>query len=119
MKQQRYKTMIVTTMPNQLNEGILYISIEYNTAMHRCACGCGSEIVTPISRLHGWILTYDGENASLHPSIGNGAYQCKSHYWLNDGIVRWAAPIGISNQKNIPKKEKKMEWWEKLRKIFM
>ncbi len=31
------------------NERTLYISIPYVTAAHKCPCGCGEEIVTPLS----------------------------------------------------------------------
>lgn len=110
MKQQRYKTKIVVSIPRQLEVGVLYVSFEYNIAVHLCACGCGSEIATPISKLHGWILTYDGENTSLHPSIGNGAYQCKSHYWMKDGLIKWLEPMGTTH----PDISKKTKWWKKL-----
>ncbi len=35
-----------------------------------------------------WSLTYDGENVSLTPSIGNWALPCRSHYWIRKGKVR-------------------------------
>ena len=40
----------VNTMPSELEEGVLYISIPYRTASHLCACGCGERVVTPINR---------------------------------------------------------------------
>ena len=95
---QHYKTQFVPAIPGQLKEGILYICIPYNTAAHLCACGCKSEIFTPISKQYGWIVSYDGDNASLSPSIGNGAYPCHSHYFLRNGDVEWLPPIGISSQ---------------------
>ena len=39
----------VEFIPDQIEEGILYISIEYCTAIHKCICGCGNEVVTPLS----------------------------------------------------------------------
>lgn len=71
----------VEFIPKELEEGVLYISISYLTAVHRCACGCGSKITTPI-RPARWRFTYDGESVSLHPSIGNWSYPCQSHYWI-------------------------------------
>ncbi|WP_245801874.1 DUF6527 family protein [Chitinophaga sancti] len=35
-------------------------------------------------------LTYDGETVSLHPSIGNWQFNCKSHYWINKDVIRFA-----------------------------
>ena len=37
-----------------------------------------------------WKLTYDGRTVSLAPSIGNWSFPCRSHYWINEGNVRWA-----------------------------
>jgi Family of unknown function (DUF6527) len=79
----------VEYIPEKLEEGVLYISIPYVTAVHNCACGCGEETVTPISPA-GWKLIFDGESISLYPSIGNWSIPCKSHYWIRDGRVTWA-----------------------------
>jgi hypothetical protein len=57
-------------VPSELADGVLYISIPYRTVVHRCLCGCGNKVVTPISPAE-WQLTYDGETISLTPSIGN------------------------------------------------
>ena len=35
-------------IPNILENGILYISEKYKTAIHLCACGCGEHTVTPL-----------------------------------------------------------------------
>ena len=37
-----------------------------------------------------WKLTYDGRTVSLAPSIGNWSFPCRSHYWVDEGNVRWA-----------------------------
>jgi Family of unknown function (DUF6527) len=39
----------VEYIPAELAEAVLYISITYRTAVHRCVCGCGNKVVTPIS----------------------------------------------------------------------
>lgn len=39
----------VEFIPADLEEGIVYISVEYATAAHKCACGCGSEVNTPLT----------------------------------------------------------------------
>jgi hypothetical protein len=79
----------VTAIPEPLGESVIYISIPYATAAHLCACGCGREVVTPITPTD-WQLTFDGESVSLHPSIGNWSFPCQSHYFIRRGRVRWA-----------------------------
>jgi hypothetical protein len=70
-------------------EGTIYVSIKYATAVHKCACGCGQEVVTPISPTD-WRLTFDGESISLCPSIGNWSFACRSHYLIKNNRVSWA-----------------------------
>jgi len=86
-KQLIYK--FVEYIPSQLEDGIIYVSIKYATVVHKCCCGCGNEVVTPLSP-NGWKLIYDGQSISLAPSIGNWGFPCKSHYWIINGNVRWA-----------------------------
>lgn len=83
------KYEFVELIPENINEGTLYISLMYSTAVHNCFCGCGSEVVTPLSPID-WKFTYDGETISLFPSVGNWSLPCKSHYWIERGKVRWA-----------------------------
>lgn len=79
----------VEYIPTKLDEGTLYLSIPFATAVHLCCCGCAHEVVTPLSPTD-WELTFDGESVSLNPSIGNWGFPCKSHYWIRHGRVRWA-----------------------------
>jgi hypothetical protein len=79
----------VEFVPNDLEEGVLYISLPYATAIHLCACGCGIKVVTPISPPE-WQLRWDGDTVSLHPSIGNWQYPCRSHYWIRRNRIEWA-----------------------------
>jgi Family of unknown function (DUF6527) len=79
----------VEFLPENLDEGFLYISIPYATTAHLCACGCGNEIVTPLSPTD-WRLTFDGETVSLDPSIGNWSFACQSHYWIEQNRIDWA-----------------------------
>lgn len=82
----------VDLVPAQREDGKLYISIKYRTAVHSCFCGCGMKVVTPI-RPTGWKLTYDGDTVSLHPSIGNWSFPCRSHYWLRGNVGVPAGPM--------------------------
>ena len=87
----------VTFIPSRLEERTLYVSIEYGTVVHKCCCGCGKEVVTPLSPTD-WKLFYDGVSVSLHPSIGSWNFECKSHYWIDRNTARWA---GQWSQKKI------------------
>lgn len=79
----------VTYIPETLELGVVYVSVEFATVVHACCCGCGSEVVTPLSPSD-WKLTFDGETVSLIPSIGNWSFPCQSHYWITRNTVRWA-----------------------------
>jgi hypothetical protein len=85
----RLEPRFVTIVPAELELGILYVSIQYATAMHLCACDCGREVVTPLAP-DKWSMTFDGASVSLRPSIGNWSFPCRSHYWIGSGgRVRW------------------------------
>lgn len=89
MTTKAFEHRFVEFIPEILNEGVLYVSVNYATALHKCACGCGREVVTPLSPTF-WRMTFDGETVSLFPSIGNWNFPCRSHYWVDRGRVRWA-----------------------------
>ena len=79
----------VDFIPADLQEGKLYISIPYATATHKCCCGCGKEVVTPLSPTD-WKLIFDGQSVSLDPSIGNWSFDCQSHYWIKRNQAIWS-----------------------------
>jgi len=79
----------VDVIPGKLEEQTLYVSMDYATAVHKCCCGCGREVVTPLSPTD-WKLIYDGVSVSLSPSIGNWSFECRSHYWIRKCKVRWS-----------------------------
>lgn len=83
------KHEFVEFMPDVIEEGKIYVSIEYATVVHKCCCGCGKEVVTPLSPTD-WKLTFDGKTISLDPSIGNWGFQCRSHYWVRNNRALWA-----------------------------
>jgi len=80
----------VEAIPDNLESGVLYVSMKYATVAHKCCCGCGNEVITPLTPTD-WKLSYDGESISLSPSIGNWNYECKSHYWIKNNLVHRAA----------------------------
>ena len=83
------KHEFVEFIPDDLEQGTIYVSIRFATASHLCCCGCGNKVVTPI-RPTDWKLIFDGKTISLDPSIGNWSFACKSHYWIRNNRVKWA-----------------------------
>ena len=79
----------VEYVPAALADGVVYISIPHRTAVHKCACGCGNKVVTPITPAD-WHLLYDGDTVSLTPSVGNWGFPCRSHYWIKSNRIRWS-----------------------------
>lgn len=76
-------------MPKELKPGVLYVSEEFGTAAHLCACGCGSKIRTPLGPTE-WTLEETDSGLTLRPSVGNWQQACQSHYWIWRGEVRWS-----------------------------
>src|SRR5579864_2732157 len=79
----------VQFIPEELKEGTVYISVRFATVSHLCPCGCKNKVVTPLKPTD-WNLIFDGKTISLHPSIGNWSFACRSHYWITNNRVRWA-----------------------------
>ena len=88
-KETHLRPEFVTSFPTPMEHGVMYVSIEYNNCGHLCACGCGREVITPLSPAQ-WSITYDGENISIWPSVGNWSLPCQSHYIVDRGRIRWA-----------------------------
>lgn len=89
MSRATYTHKFVKAFPERLDEGVLYVSVEFATAAHRCFCGCGSEVYTRFSPTD-WSMKFDGQTVTINPSIGNWSFACQSHYILANGRVRWA-----------------------------
>lgn len=106
MKIYEIKKEFVRRVPAELEEGVLYVCLDCDVVVHKCACGCGEKVVLPLSPEH-WKLSYDGE-VTLSPSIGNYQYDCKSHYFIRDGKVVWVESFDESpkGKKNRRKKKK-------------
>lgn len=79
----------VEFIPDELEEGVIYISRRYSTASHLCCCGCGREVVTPLNPAK-WRFSEKDGKVSLTPSVGNWSFPCQSHYWINGNRVSWA-----------------------------
>jgi hypothetical protein len=79
----------VEYIPEQLEQGVIYIAPEFGAVLHLCLDGCGERISTPLSPAQ-WALTFDGETISLWPSIGNWDLPCRSHYIIRKSRVIWS-----------------------------
>ena len=86
------RPVFVDQVPETLEQGVLYVSEKYEVAIHLCACGtCGDKTVTPFhDGQTGWQYTRDAQDRiTLHPSIGNQQFPCRSHYWIRENRIEW------------------------------
>lgn len=95
----------VEFIPKELEEGILYISMKYKAAGHKCPCGCGNMVFTPLTPFD-WHLYYDGK-VTIEPSIGNWDLECKSHYWIIKNEVHFAKKWSEWKINSTKKKDRK------------
>lgn len=84
----------VDAIPDIVSAGVVYISVPYAMTVHRCACGCGSIVVLPLSRKD-WIVTFDGETVSFSPSVWNRRMPCGAHYWIKRNRIVWVVDSEI------------------------
>lgn len=92
MRMDKVEHKFVKFVPAALEEGVVYVSIDYGTASHSCCCGCGEKVVTPITPTD-WKIIFNGETISLHPSIGNWSFECRSHYWVRENQIVWVGDM--------------------------
>jgi len=92
-RQKIIRPEFVEFIPDEVEEGVLYVSTRYATATHKCPCGCGEIVVTPI-RPTDWTLIWDGDSVTLEPSIGNWSLPCRSHYWIIKNRIVWSRKWG-------------------------
>lgn len=107
--------------------------MQFATAIHKCCCGCGQEVVTPITPTD-WQLTFNGESITLHPSIGNWSFKCQSHYFIRNNEIRWCSSwskqqVSAGKSQDVSRKEKYFEqpeevnflksYWLKIKSFFV
>ena len=100
----------IDNIPREIEDDVICVSIKYRTAIHKCPCGCGNEVITPIDEINGWKLIFNGKSISLYPSIGNWNLKCQSHYWINKNQIIWAKPIKKKKYKNTNKNKKRFSF---------
>ena len=115
MRSARFKYQMVGSIPEKLQVDTLYVTMDRDVAGHLCACGCGREVITPLSPMD-WSITINQHGATLDPSIGNWAFPCRSHYFIWDGEVVWAGnmsnkAIAQGRQRN---KARKLSYYRQL-----
>lgn len=106
----------VEFIPEELEGGILYITMEYRTAVHMCVCGCGNEVITPFSPTD-WHLRFYGHSVSIYPSIGSWSFRCRSHYWITKNRIEYAENWNdreVQQGRNMDKRNKKDFYGEKI-----
>lgn len=101
----RITPIFVEFIPENIEDGKLYISEVYQTAIHKCCCGCGEEVVTPLSPAD-WQLRKVGQKVSLRPSIGNWNYRCKSHYFITENRIEWAKKFSQEQIYEVQRRDK-------------
>lgn len=89
MTTERFQLAVVDSIPEKLKAQTLYVTTDGDVAGHLCACGCGREVITPLSPIN-WSITIGRRGPTLSPSIGNWAFPCRSHYFIRDGATEWA-----------------------------
>jgi hypothetical protein len=110
----KLKHEFVEFVPDQLSDGVLYVSIPYATVSHKCPCGCGNEVVTPLGPTD-WSLIFNGESISLDPSVGNWSFDCKSHYWIRKNRIVWAKKWSdgkIEMNRSYDREQKRAHYYE-------
>ena len=90
MKVSELQPVFVALIPEELEDGKIYVCGKYKTATHLCACGCGKKVVTPFKEGFWTLTTHDIDSkVTIRPSIGNFDLPCKSHYFITDNKVDW------------------------------
>lgn len=104
MKSQKINPVFVEFIPEHVEDETLYISDEYNIAVHLCCCGCSEKVVTPLSPVD-WQYKKGPNGVSLSPSIGNWDYGCRSHYVIRNNSVIWANDMSDAKIKMVKQRD--------------
>lgn len=115
MKQKHISHQFVEFIPESLDESVLYISKKYKTAAHKCFCGCGEEVITPLTPVD-WSLKVVNNKVTMYPSIGNWSYSCRSHYWIQNSTIVWAEQMSEKNIQEGRQQERRLKerYFEKI-----
>jgi len=106
MNVQVIRPQYVEQLPDQMEEGVLYICEEFDLTAHKCCCGCGEDVYNKISPAKWRLTRMPGGTVSLYPSVGNWKYACKSHYWISKNRVINAGPMSARAIKAVQQRDR-------------
>ena len=86
-----YRLEDVERIPTDLEDGVVYVSEEYEIAALKCACGCGHKVTLLLGDGH-QVRELNG-GADISPSIGVWDAPCRSHFCIKRGELVWAAEM--------------------------
>jgi hypothetical protein len=85
LKKVSYELVEVLFIPENMESGLIYYSLEYNCSNHLCPCGCGSQTPLPIKDGE-WTLDVRNGKTTITPSIQH-RFNFKSHYVITNGVA--------------------------------
>lgn len=80
---------LIDSIPNTLEDNVLYICDRYSLAIHKCMCGCNHKVINALDKEMYWEYKITYNKISMYPSIGNWHLNCRSHYWIRKNRVYW------------------------------
>ena len=85
------KIVDVISLPEKIEEGVLYISNQFGVSCHLCPCGCCTEINIPLRPTwhHGWNILREYDKVTLSPSLLNTSCPNKAHYFIVKNEIHW------------------------------
>lgn len=114
-----YTLKKVEKTPKELEEGVVYLNVEYELATLKCACGCGHKVVLLYPDGHSVID--DGGYATIYPSVGVWDAPCRSHFFVTQGQVEWCNSWSdekikhfMNAQRTRHDQEGRQPWWVRM-----
>lgn len=94
IKKVPYEPIFVDHIPEEMEDGKVYISEKYHVAVHRCLCGCGEQTVMPFYTNPNipptWSMIKENNGTvSFTPSVGNYQLPCSSHYIMTKNVANF------------------------------
>lgn len=85
IRTEKIDPVYMKTFPKKedMKQGEIYISEEYQTSNHLCLCGCGEQCPLPMG-VEGWKHKLENSKITIMPSIQQ-RFTCKSHYIITNG----------------------------------
>lgn len=90
MRINELRPVFCDSVPEDIEPGVLYISMKYGGCTHLCACGCGGKTYLRLGG-DGWSLENNNGAVTLRPSIGNwsGENPHHAHYLITQNKIQW------------------------------